>query len=143
MRINVLKYTIKKRFTKELRYFLIVGVLSVLIDYLFYFLSGKLFLNITQSKAFGFISGTIFAFLANRNITFKNQDNIWKQLYKFLILYSVTLFINVIINNNLLKSLNDYYYKVQLSFLIATATSAILNFIGMKQFVFIKKNQNK
>ena len=139
----MLKYTIKKRFTKELRYFLIVGVLSVLIDYLFYFLSGKLFLNITQSKAFGFISGTIFAFLANRNITFKNQDNIWKQLYKFLILYSVTLFINVIINNNLLKSLNDYYYKVQLSFLIATATSAILNFIGMKQFVFIKKNQNK
>jgi putative flippase GtrA len=131
------------RFTKEIRYFLIVGILTVLIDYLVYSLSRKLIINNTQAKAFGFISGTAFAFLANRNITFKDLDNIWTQLYKFLILYSVTLFINVTINNILLNWLTDFHYKVQLSFLVATSTSAIINFIGMKYFVFIKKNQNK
>ena len=131
------------RFTKEIRYFLIVGILTVLIDYLVYSLSRKLSINNIQAKAFGFISGTAFAFLTNRNITFKDLDNIWTQLYKFLILYSVTLFINVTINNILLNWLTDFHYKVQLSFLVATSTSAIINFIGMKYFVFIKKNQYK
>lgn len=131
------------RFTKEILYFLIVGILTVLIDYLVYSLSRNLIINTTQAKAFGFISGTVFAFLANRNITFKNHDNIWGHLYKFLILYSGSLFINVTINNSLLNWLTDFQYKVQLSFLIATLTSAIINFIGMKYFVFFIKNQNR
>jgi len=130
-------------FTKEVRYFLIIGILTVLIDYLIYTLSGKLIINTTQAKAVGFISGTVFAFLANRSITFKNHDNIWGHLYKFLILYSGTLFVNVTINNILLNLLNDFQYKIQLSFLIATATSAIINFIGMKYFVFLFKYKNK
>ena len=131
------------RSSKEIRYFVIIGILTVLIDYLVYFLSKKLIVNISQAKAFGFISGTVFAFVANRNITFKNYDNIWGHLYKFLILYSVTLFINIAINNYLLNWLTDFQYKVQQSFLIATLISAIINFIGMKYFVFFIKNQNK
>ena len=139
----VLSYKISMRFSKEIRYFLLIGILTVLIDYLVYFLSRNFIINTSQAKAFGFISGTIFAFLANRNITFRNHNNIWGHLYKFLILYSGTLFINVTINNSLLNWLSDFHYKVQLSFLIATSTSAIINFIGMKYFVFIKKIQNK
>jgi|LakMenEpi03Aug12_release.lakeMendotaPanAssembly.Ray.scaffolds.fasta_scaffold1185034_1 putative flippase GtrA len=131
------------RFTKEIQYFLIVGILTVLIDYLVYSLSRKLIINTTQAKAVGFISGTFFAFLVNRKLTFKNYDNIWVHLYKFLILYSVTLFINVTINKYLLNWLNDFHFKVQLSFLIATSISAIINFIGMKYFVFIIKYQKK
>jgi putative flippase GtrA len=130
------------RFSKEVRYFLIVGLLTVLIDYLVYSLSRKLIISTSQSKAFGFISGTIFAFLVNRSITFKNYDNIWGHLYKFLILYSGTLFINITINNNLLNWLNHFQYKVQLSFVIATLISATINYIGMKYFVFYTKNQN-
>ncbi len=132
----------KMGFTKVIRYFVIVGILTVLIDYLVYSLSKNLIINTTQAKAFGFISGTVFAFLANRNITFKNHDNIWGHLYKFLILYSGSLFINVTINNSLLNWFTDFQYKVQLSFLISTSTSAIINFIGMKYFVFLIKYQN-
>jgi putative flippase GtrA len=131
------------KFSKEIRYFLIIGILTVLIDYLVYSLSRKLIINTSQAKAFGFISGTVFAFLANRNITFRNHYNILGHLYKFIILYSGTLFINVTINNNLLYWLTDFHYKVQISFLIATSTSAIINFIGMKYFVFFIKIQNK
>ena len=131
------------KFSKELKYFLILGILTVLIDSLVYSLSRKIIINNTQAKAFGFISGTVFAFLANRNITFRNHDNIWGHIYKFLILYSGTLFINVIINNYLLNWFTDFQYKVQQSFLIATLISAIINFIGMKYFVFFIKNQNK
>lgn len=133
------------RFPKEITYFLRIGILAVLIDYLVYYLSTKLIVSTSEAKAFGFISGTVFAFLANRNITFKNHNhnNIWGHLYKFLILYSGTLFINVTINKSLLNLFSDFHYKVQLSFIIATSTSAIINFIGMKYFVFFIKIQNK
>ena len=131
------------KISKEVRFFLLVGVLTVLIDYLVYFISRKLIINISQAKALGFMSGTFFSFLANRNITFKNQNNIWGHLFKFFILYIGTLFLNVIINNSLLNWFSDFDYKVQLSFLIATSTSAIINFIGMKYFVFFITNQSK
>jgi putative flippase GtrA len=133
----------KMKFPKEIRYFLVIGILTVLIDYLVYFLLRKFNINTSQAKAFGFVSGTFFAFLANRNITFRNHHNIWGQLYKFLILYSGTLFLNVTINNCLLNWFSYFDYKVQLSFLIATSTSAIINFIGMKHFVFLNKYQIK
>ena len=131
------------KISKEIRFFLFLGVLTVLIDYLVYFISRKLIINISQAKALGFMTGTFFSFLANRNITFRNQNNIWDHLYKFFILYSGTLFLNVTINNSLFNWFSDFDYKVQLSILIATSTSAIINFIGMKYFVFFIKNQSK
>ena len=131
------------KFTKQIISFIIIGIITVLIDYIIYLNSKKLNINITQAKAFGFISGTVFAFLVNRNITFRNDNNIWGHLCKFLILYSGTLFINVTINNSLMNWLSDFSYKVQLSFLIATSTSAIINFTGMKYFVFFNTNQTK
>jgi putative flippase GtrA len=106
-------------------------------------MSSTFIFNTSQAKACGFISGTIFSFLVNRSITFKNHDNIWGHLYKFLLLYSGTLFINVTINNYLLNWFYDYNYKVHISFIIATSVSAIINFTGMKYLVFINKNQKK
>jgi putative flippase GtrA len=88
--------------------FLITAILTVLVDYMVYFLSRKLIINTSQAKAFGVISGTFFAVLANRNITFRNHNNIWGCLNKFLILYSGTLIISVIINNTLLNWLSDF-----------------------------------
>ena len=130
------------RFTKEISHFLIIGILTVLIDYVVYTLSRKLMLNTTRSKAFGFLSGTVFSFFANRNITFKKQYNVLRDLYKFLFLYVGTLLINVAINNYLMYCFFDFHYKVQLSFLFATVTSAFVNFMGLKYFVFTK-NKNK
>jgi putative flippase GtrA len=126
------------RFRKQIRHFLIIGILTVLIDYAVYTLSRKLMMNTTQSKAFGFVSGTVFSFFANRNITFRNQDNVWRDLYKFLFLYIVTLLINISINNYLMYFFLGFQYKIQLSFLFATLTSAFVNFMGMKYFVFKK-----
>lgn len=128
--------------SKEIKYFLLVGITTVFIDYLIYSLSRKFLINSSQAKAFGFIAGSFFAFLANRNLTFRDTSNIWRNLYKFFILYSGTLFFNVIINKSLLNLFYDFYYNVQLSFLTATSISAMLNFIGMKYIVFIT-NQNK
>ena len=126
---------------KELLYFLIVGLLTVTIDFTLYWITQKFLLNITIAKVTGFISGTIFSFLANRKITFKSLESIQKQLLKFSIIYACTMIINVLINNYLLKHQPFFRYQISFAFIIATLTSASMNFIGMKYFVFFK-NKN-
>lgn len=128
------------RFTKEIRYFLIIGILTVLIDYGVYSFSSKTILNISQAKSAGFLIGTIFAFFANRNLTFKSENKFWLHLSKFVLLYSGTLVVNVMINKFILDHLPFYSFQIYIAFFIATSSSALLNFFGMKHFVFKNKS---
>ena len=137
---------------KQLIFFLILGIFAVLVDYityksLLYFLRNEEISNGNLedfSKGIGFLSGTLFAYFANKYITFKSQKYKGRALLRFMLLYSTTLFINVYSNASSISLLNfiskngDIYL---LAFLFATAVSATLNFIGMKWFVFynIKK----
>ena len=135
---SYVRYIRLMTFGKEVKSFLIVGILTVLIDFLAYSISRKYFFNISLAKAFGFIAGTVFSFIANRNITFRSQKNIWLHLSKFILLYTGTLIANVMINNIILNFIPLFKLQIYFAFLIATSTSAVLNFLGMKYFVFRK-----
>ena len=129
---------------KELSVFLVVGILTVVVDYIFY--QGMVTLQwvtIYIAKAFGFIAGTLFAYIANRFWTFSHKETSNNSFLKFVLLYSVTLSANVLINSQLLAFLDNVDYSVQLAFLCATGASATLNFIGMKFIVFRPRTENK
>ncbi|HDL6963984.1 TPA: GtrA family protein [Yersinia enterocolitica] len=124
---------------RQLMIFLIVGSLTVAIDFFSY--RGLILLNILgidMAKGAGFILGTIFAYLANRMWTFggQEQEYVSGSLWRFLALYSVTLGINIWVNSIMLVLLHTSGLAVKIAFLIATGVSALLNFIGMKWFVF-------
>jgi putative flippase GtrA len=126
---------IKLEFAK----FLVVGSLTVGFDFLVYL--GLMSAAITTTdiaKLLGFLSGTIFAYVANRLWTFKSQNEvaIASSLWRFSLLYSLTLLVNVAVNSVFLGFLNGKSYQIQHAFLIATCLSALLNFLGMKYFVF-------
>ena len=148
---------------KQIFVFILIGICTVLLDYmvyrfLLYFTENSRIDNIyleVFSKTTGFLAGTLFSYFANKYITFKSQSYKGKTLLKFIFLYATTLLINVVSNSisifvlnqinlsNILfieinMNINDIYL---LAFLFATGISAILNFIGMKWFVFynIKK----
>ncbi len=53
------------------------------------------------------------------------------------------MMINVLINNNLLKYQPIFKNQILFAFVTATSISALLNFIGMKYFVFFIKHENK
>ncbi len=128
---------------KELKIFLIVGVLTVIVDFLTY--KTLLWLNIFSidaSKATGFITGTVFAYFANKIWTFGHKEHAPGSLFRFIILYASTLGANVAINSFILHILNTFPEAMQIAFLFATGTSATLNFIGMKLFAF-KENLSK
>jgi putative flippase GtrA len=95
-------------------------------------------LEIHQAKAIGFVTGTIFIYVANRNLTFGAQIQARGSGKRFTILYTLTLQINISVNAFMLRVLSKLQNPVLGAFLKATGLSAAINFIGMKHFVFIR-----
>ena len=115
----------------QLSRFIVSGILAVTVDLLSYYMLAN-YLNYDLAKALSFICGTIVAFLANKYFTFKKYEKRNKEIWQFILLYLSTLTINVVINRIVL----DLSQILFLGFLVATACSAILNFLGQKFWVF-------
>lgn len=122
---------------REIVVFLVVGALTVLIDFLTYRMLLWLgMFGIDISKGISFLAGTLFAYFANRLWTFGYKGRSARSAMRFVLLYSLTLSANVAINALILKVLGGIPVVFYLAFLIATGVSATLNFVGMKLFVF-------
>lgn len=122
---------------REFGLFLIIGALTVLIDYLVYnCLYWWQVSSIGVAKVVGFLAGTLFAYLANRFWTFRHKSHARGSLSRFVLLYAFTLLTNVIVNDWVFDGLFGIQGSVSFAFLIATGVSATMNFIGMKFFVF-------
>ena len=121
---------------KELLKYIFVGLSTVLIDFLIYkFLIN--FIVIYLSKTISFLSGTFFSYQLNRTWTFKSGKTKLSQFIKYLIIHITSLIINVFFNSLLLNTFpKNYYLSYEVSFLIATLTSAIYNFLFIKKFIF-------
>lgn len=124
---------------KQIGRFLIVGATTVLIDFLTYRLLIWLGLFIWISKAIGFITGTIFAYFANKTWTFQAKVGGKKVFAKFLFVYFTNLCVNVSVNSGVVVFWGREEIALWSAFVIATACSATLNFLGMKFLVFDQK----
>lgn len=121
----------------QLSRFLLVGSLTVLLDLAVYVALLRLNINVDIAKGGSFIAGTVFAYLANRHWTFAARGG-WQRFVKFIVLYLSTLIVNVGINQAVLMYMKGWMpeFAVGSAFLLATAISATMNFIGMRFFVF-------
>ena len=131
---------------RQLRHFFIIGIGSVLIDALTYsYLLAHI--DYSGSKAASFFAGTIFAYLANKFITFRRPEYSGLEIAKFAFLYLFTLILNVGVNKLAMLQLTavsdskvyDFVAGeviVSLAFLTATCVSMTCNFIGQKFWVF-------
>lgn len=93
-------------------------------------------MSIDTAKAMGFIVGTLFAYFANRFWTFGHKQHAAGSGWRFVALYTVALSANVLINALVLSVMMGLAGAMSMAFLIATAVSAMMNFVGMKFFVF-------
>ena len=127
---------IKKKTILQFKRFLIVGLVSVFIDFIFY----KFFLFFTLpsiSKTISFLLGSISSYFANKLFTFRSKNNSLDKLIRFIIIYFISLIINVSINSFLIANISSESKNIiYISFIIALASSATFNFICMKKYVF-------
>jgi putative flippase GtrA len=121
---------------RQIARFLVIGGLTVLLDLAVYGGLLTLGMAVGPAKALGFIAGTAFAYVANRIVTFDNADGGAATIGRFLAVYAVNLCINVAVNSLILVAAGRTDTTLALAFLIATGTSAALNFLGMKFWVF-------
>ena len=122
------------RKTEVLR-FLVGGGSAVATDYIVYSLLLYWDANISISKAVSYICGAAVGFVINKIWTFGSKGFSKAELMKYILLYAVSACVNAGINKLviLLAAMRI------VSFLCATFVSAVLNFLGQKFFVFIKK----
>ena len=125
---------------KQLIFFIMIGITSVLIDTCSYFFLFYLIGSINLSKFISFIMGALFSYYGNKNITFKVKAKKLTPIY-FSLVYSVSLGLNIFANSfSLYLFKNRDTISILISFFIATFVSALFNFIMIKFFVF-KKNK--
>ena len=120
---------------REIIKFIVVGVLAVLIDGTTYALMVRAIgFDHGLSKRVSFILGSIWAFFAQKHYTFNSPAPARKEIVLFSILYITTYYLNGLIH--------DLTWEVSaldwLSFLTATATSTVINYLGQKFVVFHK-----
>ena len=127
---------LKNKKNKELLKYIFVGLSTVLIDFLVYKFLLKFFV-IYFAKTISFLSGTFFSYKLNRTWTFKSKKKPLSQFIKYLIIHITSLVLNVFINSLLLNTFSkNYFLSYEVSFFVATLTSATYNFLFIKIFIF-------
>ena len=122
--------------SREVSRFLIVGLVTVGIDLFFYSILVWFEIAVSTAKATGFIIGAVFAYFSNKHWTFRAKGG-WRQFLGFLALYGSTFVTNVGVNAAMLHFLNSTDSAFFIAFLLATGSSATLNFLGMKLLIFL------
>lgn len=119
----------------QLTRFVLVGGLSALVDYGSY--QGLLALGtwVHLAKALSFILGTTTAYLLNRRWTF-NAAGGAAPVAKFMILYTVTFFVNIGANALMLRLLGDFRWHVTVAWVIAQGVATVINFVMLRLYVF-------
>ncbi|MDC0622880.1 GtrA family protein [Flavobacteriaceae bacterium] len=121
-------------FFNQLYKYTAFGFISFLIDFFLYnFLSFYLGFDLNISKVISFVAGSVNSFILNKKTTFFSIEKGFKEPFKFSILYLFSLLVNYYSHKYLLS-----YYDNYIPFIVATSSSALINFTGLKFFVFKK-----
>ena len=125
----------RRELLTQISRFIVVGVLSVVIDFVIYRLL------VTQAgyqndfaKASGYLAGLVFGFFLNKLCTFESKKARLSEPLIYLAIYSVTFLLNLSINRTVLAWLGEN--AMPLAFLTATGASTICNFAGLKLVAF-------
>ena len=146
---------------KQLTKFGLAGISAVCVDLFAYYLLSQ-FLDVNLSKALSFASGTLVTYNLNKYWTWRQTDKNNLRLVWFLLLYAISMVINVAVNSLALKYLPNTEILVQIrdlgmevkqlfamktekfvAFFIATAVSSIFNFLGQKYWIFKDKSSSE
>jgi putative flippase GtrA len=139
---------------KQVSKFAFVGMLAVLTDLAAYgallhllpesALPGTLG-NEALAKTLSFLCGLMVTYHFNKRWTWRRTDRNNRRLVNFMMLYGVSLGLNVAINTGMLALLHGVDglawvpHKYLVAFLAATGSCAVFNFLGQKFWIFRHK----
>lgn len=127
---------------RQLGIFILNGVLSVSIAYLIYWaLVSRGILSIDLANGLAYLAGMAYGFFANRRWAFQDRGLITgNKIARYIALHTFTLFVNVSVNSIVFNFIRGEHGGMLFAFLVAISITTILNFIGLKYWVFSQKN---
>jgi putative flippase GtrA len=125
----------------QLARFVLIGGFCALVDYGVYQGLLSLGLWVHAAKAISFIAGTTTAFFLNRRFTFAAGNTGGAgQLGGFVLLYTVTFFVNVGANALMLHLLPDSGLRITVAWVIAQGLATAINFVMLRTVVFRERS---
>lgn len=127
---------------RELGFFILNGIVSVIIAYLIYrFLVSNEILGINAANGVAYISGMGYGFFSNKQFAFQDRQLVTRiKVIRYVSLHACTLLVNMYINSEMLRHISGLTNDILFSFLVAISISTIINFLGLKYFVFNHNN---
>ncbi|NLM66669.1 MAG: GtrA family protein [Enterococcus sp.] len=128
---------------KEIRLYLIFGVLTTVVNFLvFYVTKDLLALNLVVSNTISWLLSVVFAFITNKKWVFGSNDKRWQttlqELFKFIFYRLLSFGLDMgslIVMIDYLK-FGDYFAKLISQFFVIVA-----NFLFSKWLVFKKRKE--
>lgn len=120
--------------------FIITGFVGLFTDLSMYRSMVSLEVHVTPAKALGCIAGTVVVFFINRAWTFSTQKKRLTQFIKFSALYATSITLNTLINTAVLSVVPQPWL---VAFVAATSVSTVINFLGLKFFVFAEPRNSE
>lgn len=134
-----LKKLSKNKFLHKIILFGATGGIATLVDLIFFnlfFIFSSLFV---LSRIAGILISMVFNFTLNRNVTFKAKNKkVSYQSTKFLILYGVSMGLNVLVGKLVLILLNGSLLAANVAAISGLAVSIPISFLGSMFWVFKK-----
>jgi putative flippase GtrA len=127
-----------KSFRQVVR-FLVVGGTATVLDLAVYLLLTGAGAGPVVAKALSFLSGMMLSFLGNKFWTFGSQRWSAAEPTAYAVVYGSTLAINVTLNGlalHLLAGALSPAWGMGVAFVIATGTTTVLNFLGLRLAAF-------
>lgn len=130
---------------RQILRFLVIGGASVVIDLCVYFLLLST-LQPAWAKGISYVVGMLFGFLGNKFWTFESQRKSLSEPIVYTLLYAFTLGVNIGVNAGSFSAAMHFVSAEQVSqliaFFVATGTTTVLNFLGMKYLTFRSNHAN-
>ncbi len=120
--------------------FCLVGVGAFLIDWIFFNAFYRVGIDFIISRTSSALISTIFNFNINRNFTFRAREySIKKQIFKWVIVYSIALLANVIVGKLVLNFLGESVLNANIAFLSGIVIAIPIAFLGSLFWAFKKR----
>jgi putative flippase GtrA len=121
----------------QLSRFVVVGVLSAMVDYGIYQALLHLEVYVHVAKGLSFICGTTTAYLLNKRFTFNGSTGGTGRFAGFVILYATTFCVNVGMNALALHLIPEGApFRVTICWVVAQGTATVINFLVLRTVVF-------
>ena len=113
--------------------FLIVGCLNTIVGYSIYAILIYLNINYLIANTISTIIGIIHSYIWNRLFTFKSNNNIKKEIFKFIFVYSISYVLGLL---NLYILVNILSTNKYIAGIINIFITTIISWFGHRYFSF-------